>query len=760
MRTAADVSDPTLSARPQARSRRPSIGTVALWFFAIAVVGGLVAMSAAEGLLAWDVRFAYLPAAEAVLDGDSPYPGLDDPILDEQKGYVYPPQLLFLLVPLTPLPVPLASALVAIAMLALVGLTLYVVGVRDGRCYAAALLWVPAISGVLLSNVSIPLALALAVVWRYRDEVWPPAWALGLAVSAKFLLWPMYVWMLATRRLRAAVLSLAIGLAVTLAAWAVIGFAGLTEYPDLLRRLSELQSERSYSLVGIASELGLPDAVGQAATAGIGLGLLVLCVVFARRRRRAALVHVRRGRDVGVEPDRLASLPRRAARSARDRASSLLGALAAPGPALGEPEARLRRGSRDGVPGDRGRDPARFPPRAAASRRARGDGMTLVGLRSSLPRLVWLGSVVLCALLPAFALVVLFHDAIVTDKIAFDFRVFYFAAEAALRGDTIYPPVDDPTLLDGRAYVYPPLLAVLVTPLTVLSIDAAGLVVMAALVVAVLAIPLILGVRDWRCVAIVLLWPPVISAIQTANVSIPLALAAALVWRYRERTVVPGLALGVALAVKLLLWPLAVWLLVQRRVASVAWAAGSCALLLLGSWAVVGFDGFGSYPGLLRRLSDVMDDRGYSVYALLVDLGAPSAPARALWIAVAVALLVAVVVVGRKGDARTSFILAVAASLAFTPVVWLHYFALLLVVVALAQPRLGIVWLVPLGLFVTPGSGDPTPFQTTATFVIAALTVGLAVRASRAAGGVRPLGSVAGGVRPVGSDPRLATEPS
>ena len=60
----------------------------------------------------------------------------------------------------------------------------------------------------------------------------------------------------------------------------------------------------------------------------------------------------------------------------------------------------------------------------------------------------------------------MFHDAIVTEGVAFDFRVFYVAAEAALRGDTIYPPVDDPTLLDGRAYVYPPLLAVLMTPLT------------------------------------------------------------------------------------------------------------------------------------------------------------------------------------------------------------------------------------------------------------------------------------------------------
>jgi hypothetical protein len=224
----------------------------------------------------------------------------------------------------------------------------------------------------------------------------------------------------------------------------------------------------------------------------------------------------------------------------------------------------------------------------------------------------------------------------------------------------------------------------------------------------------------------------VISAIQTANVSIPLAFAAALVWRYRDRSVRPGLALGVALAMKLVLWPLGLWLLVRRRYAAVVWAAVSSVVLMLGSWAIVSFDGFRDYPELLRRLSDVMDNRGYSVYALLLDLGAPSAPARAAWIAVAVVLLAAIVVVGRRGDQRSAFILAIAASLAATPVVWLHYFTLLLVVVALAQPRLGLIWLVPMAFFLTPGSGDPTPFQTTATFATAALTFVLAYRASAA----------------------------
>ena len=256
---------------------------MALVFIGGALLIGLVGMSLAEGLLAWDVRFAYLPAAEPVLDGNSPYPALDDPILDEQKGYVYPPQLALSLVPLTFLPTPVASALAALGLLALVGLTLYLLDVRDVRCYAAAVMWVPTISGVLLGNISIPLAFALALVWKYRDQVVPPAAALGLAVSAKLLLWPMFVWMVATRRLRAAAYAVLIGLVVTLAAWAVIGFAGLGGYPDLLRRLSDLQSERSYSIVGMAAELGAPGVVGQLAALAVGVGLLVGCVLFARR---------------------------------------------------------------------------------------------------------------------------------------------------------------------------------------------------------------------------------------------------------------------------------------------------------------------------------------------------------------------------------------------------------------------------------------------------------------------------------------------
>lgn len=262
---------------------RPSFLTAALVLVAVMWTLAFVGFSLAEDLLAWDVRFAYLPAAEALLDGRSPYPELDDPILEDQKGYVYPPQLVVALIPLTPLPIDVVAVLVTCLLLALVALTLRILDVRDLRCYAAAFLWMPTTSGVLLGNVSIPLAFALAVAWRYRETVWRPAVAVGLAVSAKLLLWPVFVWMVATRRLRTVALAALLGALVTLAAWAAIGFDGLRTYPDLLQRLSEIQSERSYSIVGMVATLGLGSTAGDVLTAAAGLSLLVGCVVFARR---------------------------------------------------------------------------------------------------------------------------------------------------------------------------------------------------------------------------------------------------------------------------------------------------------------------------------------------------------------------------------------------------------------------------------------------------------------------------------------------
>jgi len=359
--------------------------------------------------------------------------------------------------------------------------------------------------------------------------------------------------------------------------------------------------------------------------------------------------------------------------------------------------------------------------------------------RSELARFVRPVSWVLFGALPALVVVALFVETVQDDAVAYDFRVFFGAAEAVLRGDSPYPPLHDAGAVIARSFVYPPLTALAAIPLTVLPFQAAGLLVQAGLVVAILATLYVLGVADWRCYGIVLLWPPVLSAIQTGSVTILLVLAAALAWRYRDRTAASALAVGIGLAVKTILWPLVVWQAAGRRYAAAVLSCVSCAALVLLSWAVIGFAGFADYPDLLRRLERVVGDDSYTAYIVGLDLGLPSAVARAAWLALGLALLASVIVLARRGEDRSAFMVAIAASLALTPIVWLHYFALLAVVVALAKPRLALAWFVPLGMVLTPGSGHPSPFETAWTLGVAAATIGIALVGVRESAEKHPL---------------------
>ena len=333
-------------------------------------------------------------------------------------------------------------------------------------------------------------------------------------------------------------------------------------------------------------------------------------------------------------------------------------------------------------------------------------------------------SIALFGVLPAIMILALFVETVQDDAVAFDFRVFYDAAEAILRGDSPYVNLDDVGAVVGRSFVYPPLTALAAIPFTALPFQAAGLVVQAALVVAMLGVLRVLGVRDWRCYGIVLLWPPVLSAIQTGSVTILLTLAAAVAWRYRDRTAASAIAVGAALAVKTILWPLVVWMAASRRVVAAALSCFVGGALALLSWSAIVFKGLADYPDLLRRLESAVGEDSYTAYIVGLDLGLPSSVARGIWLALGLGLLAGVVVLARRGEERAAFVAAIAASLALTPIVWLHYFALLTLVVALAQPRLGVLWFVPLAMVLTPGSGHPTQFETAWTLATAAATIG------------------------------------
>ena len=352
--------------------------------------------------------------------------------------------------------------------------------------------------------------------------------------------------------------------------------------------------------------------------------------------------------------------------------------------------------------------------------------------RSSLTtnRAVWLGSIVFFGFMPVLVLLLLVTEA--WDRsIAIDLHQFVNAAQAILDGQSPYPPNGEPTTFWGGPYPYPPLPALLAVVLTTLPFHVAGLLVMSALVLAAVATLWLIGVRDWRCYGLALMWPPVISAIQTGNLTLWLALACALAWRFRDRLLIPSASIGITLAAKFFLWPVVVWLAVTRRMLSALVACAIGAAVLLASWAVIGFAGMSDYPHLLQRLEEVVGEDSYTLYIVGLDAGIPSPAARVLWAVVGLSLVACTAALALRGDEKTSFIMAVAASLALTPIVWLHYFALLLVPVALARPYLGVMWFVPLALIATPGSGHPQPRETAWTLCVVVVTIALAVRASR-----------------------------
>ena len=352
-------------------------------------------------------------------------------------------------------------------------------------------------------------------------------------------------------------------------------------------------------------------------------------------------------------------------------------------------------------------------------------------MRAAATRILWL---LLCGVLPLVALWYAIGPVAFGDRQAADFHFnYYYAAEAIRAGEDFYPTHGfvvrgpDDLIID---YVYPPLIALLTLPWTLVPIGLAEVLFQLVLVGAFVATLAVLGVRDWRCYGLAFLWPPVTDAVTTGNVTILLGLGAALTWRYRDRELVAGASVGIGVAAKIFLWPLALWLGATRRVRAAAWSVASAGILMLASWAAVGFRGLADYPDLTRRLSDRMDERGYTLYALGVDLGLSPGVARALWAALAVGLHAATVVLARRGEERHAFVLALAAAIACSPIVWLHYFALLLVAVAVVQPRLAPIWFVglPLQLAVTTGVYNGSTFQTGAVLAAAGLTVALALR--------------------------------
>ena len=237
--------------------------------------------------------------------------------------------------------------------------------------------------------------------------------------------------------------------------------------------------------------------------------------------------------------------------------------------------------------------------------------------------------ILLAAVPVTFALLLAFVGYGNSWPIGFDFRgTLWEPARALLDGTPIYPVPEREAVAVGNPAVYPPVFILASVPLALLPAAAASWLWLFVLAAGVLASMWILGVRDWRCLVLAVTSPVVVHGLFYGNLTVLLVLPLALAWRYRDRARGAGLAVGVALAAKLFVWPLVVWLLLTRRFRAAAWAVGSAAVLVLGAWALIGFEGFRDYPKLLRAVQDVYAVRSVSLSTVAGALGASVAPCR------------------------------------------------------------------------------------------------------------------------------------
>lgn len=232
--------------------------------------------------LGWDFRAFYL-GARAYLSGLSPYPAHSLAGLASKQNFVYPAPVAALFAPLALLPYALALTLWLVGSVAAIGLALRLLGVRDWRCFGALFLTYPAREAVRLGTLMPLLMLLLALLWRYRERATRAACLAAIVALAKVFLFPVLVWLAATRRFRAAALGTALAAGMCVLAWLPLELSSAISYPALLHALASFEDTFSYSLTSFGLGVGLPTNAASALAWTVGGAVLATAVAVGRR---------------------------------------------------------------------------------------------------------------------------------------------------------------------------------------------------------------------------------------------------------------------------------------------------------------------------------------------------------------------------------------------------------------------------------------------------------------------------------------------
>lgn len=232
--------------------------------------------------LALDFHYELYPQAVLVRDGEHAF-DTPDAYLQDRANLVWPIAAVLPVVPITALGPEAADWVATWFVIGTLVAALFALGVRDWRIYGVTLLWPSVIDAYQTGNASLPIALLVALAWRYRSSAAIAGGAIGYAIAVKFFVWPLVVWLVAVGARRAAAVATAVaGASVAL----MIPFTDLSEYAQLIQKLRREFEHDVYTIFALLTDVGVPDLVARGVTIALGLGLLAL----AWRRRSVGLV--------------------------------------------------------------------------------------------------------------------------------------------------------------------------------------------------------------------------------------------------------------------------------------------------------------------------------------------------------------------------------------------------------------------------------------------------------------------------------------
>lgn len=314
-------------------------------------------------------------------------------------------------------------------------------------------------------------------------------------------------------------------------------------------------------------------------------------------------------------------------------------------------------------------------------------GINVAGLKGAVRKISLL---FLFAGVPLVAIVLVLMPSLLPG-LGWDFRVFYDAGRAYLHGRSPYPDATLAGVVAKNVFVYPAPAALALAPFALLPYWLAFGIWTLCFAAAVSASLWLMNVRDWRCYGAVFLSLPLLSSLRLGTLDALLLLLLAVLWRCRDRRVL-AMAAGAGLIVlKIFLWPLLIWLICTRRSKTAVAAAATAVLVSAVAWLPLGFSNARHYPDVLNSLAGYERTFSLSPTSLFLALGARPLSAGVVIYLVGAALVLLIWRVGRSDDGL-SFRLAIACAFWLSPIVWGHYWMLLLVPIALVKPGLSPRW--------------------------------------------------------------------